>query len=89
LLKLVDAVATPLRSAKSSVPLPERVYDEVVSCDWRGKRKTSVHVLPASPAGMSKLKMLEIVAVAWPKKLVPGADAGWDASMGIIRCGNS
>jgi hypothetical protein len=37
---------------------------------------------------MSKLKMLEIVAVTSPKKLVPGALLGLLESMGMMRCGN-
>ena len=36
-------------------PVPVRVYLEVLSCDWVGKKKTREQVLSASEAGMSKL----------------------------------
>lgn len=64
-------VAGLLSCLKSRPPAPDWVKDEVVSCDWRGKRKTSEHVLPAYEAGMSKLKMDETVGVMVPKYWVP------------------
>jgi hypothetical protein len=50
-----------------------------------GNRKTRLQVFPESDWGMSKLKMLEMVEVTVPLKLVPNAVSGEDESMGIIR----
>lgn len=66
LAKVVWASAGPDSWAKSMAPLPEKVKDEVCRSAWLGKRKTSVQVLPWLPAGMSKLKMLDVVAEIWP-----------------------
>jgi len=42
-------------------PFPEKVKLEVCRSDCFGKRKTSEHVFPSSAAGMSKLKIEEMV----------------------------
>jgi len=42
-------------------------------------------VFPESEAGMSKLKMLDIVEDTSPKKLVPGALLGLLESIGMMR----
>lgn len=60
-------VAADLSMEKSILPSPEKVKEEVVSWSWVGKRKTRVQVLPASPPGMSKLKMDDLVGVTSPK----------------------
>jgi hypothetical protein len=43
------------------------------------------HFFPASEAGMSKLKMEEMVEVTVPKYDVPAAVLGFEESMGTIR----
>ncbi len=78
-------MATSLSLEKSIPPLPEKVKEDVVSCDCRGNKNISEQVFPASLAGMSKLKMLDIVLETSPKKLVPGADDGLDESIGMMR----
>jgi hypothetical protein len=50
-----------------------------------GNKKTSEQVFPVSDAGISKLKMLEIVEDTSPKKLVPGALVGLLESIGMMR----
>lgn len=59
---VVADVAGLLRRAKSIPPLPVKVNEDVWSCDCAGNRNLSEHCLPLSLAGMSKLKMDEMVA---------------------------
>jgi len=56
--------------------------------DWSGKRKIKEHVLEAYEAGMSKLKMLEMVELTVPLKEVCSAVFGEALEIGRIRCGN-
>lgn len=70
---------------KSIFPSPEKVKDDVVSSSSLGKRKTRVQVLPASAAGISKLKMDDMLEVTSPKKDVPAALSGFDLSTETMR----
>lgn len=90
LANVVCVVAVPLSELKSMPPVPEKVKLEVCRSDCLGKRKTSEQVLPASEAGMSKLKMLDTVELIWPlSEEIPAAWFGLAELMGMIRCGNS
>lgn len=83
--KVVDCVATPFKREKSIPPLPLKVKELVWSWAWVGKRKTREQVLPASEAGISKLKMEETVEETVPKYEVPEALFGFDESTGTMR----
>lgn len=85
LWKVVDLVATPDSAAKSILPSPLKVNDEVCRSACFGNRKTRLQVLPESDWGMSKLKILETVEVTLPLNWVPAAVSGEDESMGTIK----
>ena len=69
----------------SIIPSPLKVNDDVSRSSCLGKRKMSEQVFPESSAGMSKLKIVEMVSDTCPKYDVPLAWFGWDLSMGTIR----
>lgn len=66
LLYVVALVATAESNEKSIPPLPEKVKEEVTRSDCLGKRKIRLHVLPESEAGISKLKMDEVLESTVP-----------------------
>jgi len=88
-LKVVELVAGLDSAAKSILPSPLKVNDEVWRSAFFGNRKTRLQVLPESDWGMSKLKMLETEDVTLPLNWVPAALLGEDESTGMIRWGNS
>jgi hypothetical protein len=60
-------VAGELSCSKSIPPVPEKVYEEVSSSDWRGRRKMREQVEPEYKNGMSKLKIVEVLDEMVPK----------------------
>lgn len=89
LLKVVDWVAGKLSSAKSTLPSPLKVNKDVRRSFCCGKWNTKEQVFPASEAGMSKLKIVEMVAVTSTLNWVPAAVLGEEESIGMMRWGNS
>jgi len=63
---VVCSVAGVFSWAKFTLPSPLKLKDEVSSCDFSGKRKTNVQVLPELIVGMSKLNIVEIFEFTWP-----------------------
>lgn len=89
LLKVVSLLAAPDSLAKSILPSPLKLNEEVSRSSFLGKRKTRLQVLPESDEGISKLKTLDTVEVTVPFIAVPGAVSGEEESMGMMRWGNS
>jgi hypothetical protein len=85
LLKVVDWVAGSETAPNVTLPSPLKEKAEVSRSSCFGKRKTRLQVLPASEAGMSKLKIVETVEETVPLKEVPMASSGEDESTGTIR----
>jgi len=85
LLKVVDLSTGEESLAKSILPSPLKLKDEVSRSWSSGKRKTRLQVFPESEAGMSKLNALEMVELTVPLNEVPGAVSGEEESTGIIR----
>lgn len=89
LLKEVDSSTAEESLAKSILPSPLKLKDEVSRSWISGNKKTRLQVLPESDEGMSKLNALETVELTVPLKEVPGAVSGEEESTGMIRWGVS
>jgi hypothetical protein len=73
--------------SNSMEPEPEKVYEEVSSSDWSGRRKIRLQVEPVYVDGMSKLKIVDSFDEMVPKYWVPYAVSGEVDDTGMMRCG--
>lgn len=85
LWKVVPRVAIDDNLSNSTAPEPDKEYEDVSRSSCRGRRKFKEHVLPAYEAGMSKLKIVDVLGEMVPKYDVPAAVSGDEEEIGIIR----